>query len=405
MTSKDRQSPPLIVHVLFRFDVGGLENGVVNLINRLPHDRWRHAIVALDSISEPFCRRVHRTDVEYVALHKPPGHLLPLYPKLASLFRRLRPAVVHTRNLAALEASAPAWAARVPVRIHGEHGWDMSDIGGTNPRHRLARRLYRPFVHRYVALSNHLRHYLEDGVGIATSRIAQIYNGVDLQRFSPDDREAASVPGYPFDGQDVWTVAAVGRMQAVKDPVNLARAFVLACRMNPGATGRLRLVMIGDGPQLAEVRSTLSDAGLLERAWLPGERNDVAAILRRVDAYASPSKAEGISNTILEAMASALPVVATRVGGNPELVEDALTGRLVPAENSEALARALLEYLLDPALARRHGRAGLQVVERRFSLDRMVTDYDNLYATQLAARARDLMPTLVPAEEPTRTVL
>lgn len=396
--------PPLIVHVLYRFDVGGLENGVVNLINRLPREKWRHAIVALDCVSEDFCRRVQRSDVEYLSLRKPPGHLLPLYPKLIGLFRRLRPAVVHTRNLAALEASAPAWAARVPVRIHGEHGWDISDVGGTNPRHRLARRLYRPFVHRYVALSDHLRRYLEDSVGIPSARIVQIYNGVDLRRFNPDSVEAQAVPDYPFDGKDVWVVATVGRMQAVKDPMNLARAFVLACRAEPGNTKRLRLAMVGDGPQLAEVKKVLAEAGLLDRAWLPGERNDVAAILRRVDCYASPSKAEGISNTILEAMASGLALVATRVGGNPELVQDGLTGHLIPAGNSEALASALLHYLADPALSRRHGRAGLQVVERRFSLDRMVTDYDQLYSTLLTAKARELMSATNPSEGQTRTV-
>jgi glycosyltransferase involved in cell wall biosynthesis len=109
--------------------------------------------------------------------------------------------------------------------------------------------------------------------------------------------------------------------------------------------------------------------------------------MRGLDCFALPSLAEGISNTILEAMASGLPVVATRVGGNPELVEDGASGRLVPAADSDALARALLGYLDDRASAQRHGAAGRRLAERRFSLDRMVSDYGRLYERMLG-RAR-----------------
>jgi sugar transferase (PEP-CTERM/EpsH1 system associated) len=385
------ETAPLIVHVLYRFDVGGLENGVVNLINRLPRDKWRHAVLALDTVSETYCQRVERNDVTYVSLRKPPGHLVSLYPRLTRLLRDLRPAIVHTRNLAALEASVPAWMARVPARIHGEHGWDVHDKDGTNRRHRMARRVYRPFVHRYIALSEHIREYLQGKVGVPRGRISQIYNGVDDVRFRPVER-GEGVADYPFAAPGLWTIGTVGRMQAIKDQVNLARAFVAACKASSQAREHLRLVMVGDGPQREEVRAILAQGGVAGLAWLPGERRDVAEILRCLQCYVSPSKAEGISNTILEAMATGLPVVATRVGGNPELVEDRLTGRLVPAENSEALAGAILEYLADPATGRRHGRAGRQVVERRFSLARMVAAYDAVYSQVLEANAPRLIP-------------
>ena len=109
-------------------------------------------------------------------------------------------------------------------------------------------------------------------------------------------------------------------------------------------------------------------------------------ILRGLDCFALPSLAEGISNTILEAMACGLPVVATRVGGNPELMEEGMTGRLVPQANAEAMAGALFDYFDDPALARRHGRAGRQLILQRFSLDRMVSDYLSIYDGLLAGR-------------------
>jgi hypothetical protein len=103
-----------------------------------------------------------------------------LFPALFRLFRKYRPDVVHTRNLAALETTLPAWLAGVPVRIHGEHGWDVTDPDGTNPTYRLIRRLHRPFVTHYIALSGHLESYLRDAIGVPGGRVTRICNGVDL---------------------------------------------------------------------------------------------------------------------------------------------------------------------------------------------------------------------------------
>ena len=180
-----KDAPPLIVHVVHRFAIGGLENGLVNLINSLPSSSWRHAVIALTDIDPGFVRRVVRDDVEFVALRKGPGHAIPLYPKLYALMRSLRPRIVHSRNLAALEATVPAWAAGVPVRIHGEHGRDFNELDGKGRRYRYVRRLYRPFVSRYVALSPDLEQYLHDRVGVPVARIVQIFNGVDTERFRP----------------------------------------------------------------------------------------------------------------------------------------------------------------------------------------------------------------------------
>ena len=177
--------PPLVCHVVYRFDTGGLENGVVNLINHMPQAAARHMVVSLTEVDEGFAARVRRRDVEFVALKKPPGHGARLYPELVRLFRRCGPAIVHTRNLAALEMQpAAAWAG-VPLRVHGEHGRDTEDIDGSSRRHQWVRRLYSPFVHRYVALSRDLGSYLVQRVGIRETRVSQIYNGVDTLRFRP----------------------------------------------------------------------------------------------------------------------------------------------------------------------------------------------------------------------------
>jgi sugar transferase (PEP-CTERM/EpsH1 system associated) len=368
---------PLVAHVVLRFDTGGLENGVVNLINHMPVEAYRHAVIALTSITD-FRKRIARADVEFIALDKPAGHALKVYPQLYRLFRRLRPAIVHSRNLAALEVVVPAWAAGVPLRIHGEHGRDVGDLDGSNRKYQWVRRAYRPFVNRYVALSKDLENYLTDRVGVSAAAVAQIYNGVDVQRFTPAAARAP-IAGCPFADPDLFLAGTVGRMQAVKDQTLLARAFIAALEHAPELRSRLRLVMVGDGPLRHEAQRLLDAAGLAALAWLPGERSDIPDILRGLDAFVLPSLAEGISNTILEAMASGLPVIATRVGGNPELVTDGLTGVLVPAADLRPMAEALVDYARHPERARAAGRAGRAEAERRFSLQAMVAAYRDLY--------------------------
>ena len=213
---------------------------------------------------------------------------------------------MHTRNLAALEASVPAWLAGVPIRVHGEHGRDMGDLDGTSRRYRRVRRLYRPFVSHYVALSKDLERSLRDTIGQDSRPIAQIYNGIDTARFAPAPDVRARIEGCPFTDDDFWLVGTVGRLQQVKDQVTLAEAFVRAIKRGP-AMARMRLVIVGDGPLKARVEKVLDAAGMRQLAWLPGEREDVPEILSGLDCFALPSLAEGISNTILEAMACGLP--------------------------------------------------------------------------------------------------
>jgi sugar transferase (PEP-CTERM/EpsH1 system associated) len=380
------QEAPLVAHVIFRLDVGGLENGLVNLINRLPAERFRHAIVSLTDYSE-FRQRIWRRDVPVFALHKPPGNSPVILVRLWRLLRRLRPDIVHTRNLGALEATLPAALAGVPVRIHGEHGRDVDDLDGTNTRRQIVRRLYKPFVHQYIALSQDLGSYLHHKIGVPPSRIAQVYNGVDSTLFHPAKEHRIAVPHPNFSGPGHFVIGTVVRMQAVKDPLTLARAFVRLLQAVPGGERRLRLVMIGDGPLREPARMLLAEAGVGEYAWLPGERNDVARIMRSFDLFVLPSLAEGISNTILEAMATGLPVLATAVGGNPELIQAGVTGTLVPRDDPESMARAMRAYAESPELCRRHGIEARRTIERKFGMEAMVDAYMTIYDTLLAKNA------------------
>lgn len=378
-SSLSKVSAPLVLHLVYRFDTGGLENGVVNLINHMPPAAYRHAVVALTEVVPGFARRIERPDVEFISLHKPPGHAARLYPRLLQLFRQMRPAIVHSRNLAALECQVPAWWAGVPVAVHGEHGRDVDDLDGSRKRYQWMRRAYRPFVDQYVALSCDLAAYLRDRVGMPERRVSQIYNGVDIQRFHPAGAGRSPLPGSPFNDPTLWVVGTVGRMQTVKAQTLLARAFVRALALQPALRGRLRLVMVGEGPLRAEAQALLAEAGAADLAWLPGERADVPDVMRGLDCFVLPSLAEGISNTILEAMATGLPVLATRVGGNAELVVDGETGVIVPHGDTEAMAQALLALASDPGLAEAMGQAGRARVQRQFSLPAMVSAYQGLY--------------------------
>ncbi len=374
---------PLIVHVVYRFDMGGLQNGIANLINHLP-PVYRHAIVSLTDITD-FRQQIRRDDVDFISLHKPPGHGLWLYPRLFKLFRQLRPAIVHSRNLAALEVVVPAWLAGVPVRIHGEHGRDMADLHGSRRRYQWLRRLYSPFVNHWLALSRDLRDDLVERARIPAGRITQVYNGVDVARFAAASEWPSPIPGCPFDARTHWLIGTVGRMQEVKHPLLLARAFVELLTQQPALRATARLVMVGDGPLRAPCQALLDAAGLTALTWLPGERSDVPAIMRGLHCFVLPSLAEGISNTILEAMASGLPVIATAVGGNADLVRAGITGDVVPSDDSAALAAAIGRLARDPAHARALGAAGRRDAEQRFSLPAMVATYQAVYDRQRAA--------------------
>jgi len=166
----------------------------------------------------------------------------------------------------------------------------------------------------------------------------------------------------------------------------LVRAFLHLLEMTPDGRQRLRLVLVGDGVLRTEIEALVRQEQAINMVWLAGARDDVPQLLRGFDIFALPSLAEGISNTILEAMASGLPVVATRVGGTPEIIVDGVTGMLVPSADPTAMARALSSYIEKPGLMKCHGRAGRERVERVFSIERMVQQYEATYEELLARR-------------------
>jgi sugar transferase (PEP-CTERM/EpsH1 system associated) len=360
----------LIAHIVFRFDYGGLENGVVNIIQGTQDASFRHIVIAL-TVATEFATRLP----DGVAVHcieKKPGKDFGAYLRLYRLLRQLQPDIVHTRNMGTMECALVAYLARVPVRIHGEHGWDIFDPDGTKRKYRFMRRFLHRFVQQIVTVSADLRNWLTKIVDIPESKVKHICNGVDTDRFCVGEMQGHAA-------KEVVVIGSVTRFSPIKDPLNLVEAFIRLKGQQEPEEVSPRLAMIGDGELYECAVTRLREANLEPLAWLPGSRDDIPRLLRTMDIFVLGSLKEGISNTILEAMASGLPVVACDTGGNGELIEDGVNGVLVPPNDSGALANAIAGYLEDPERRRRHASASRDRVVSRFSITVMVDNYRSLY--------------------------
>jgi sugar transferase (PEP-CTERM/EpsH1 system associated) len=366
------RQPPLVVHLLYRLDTGGMETLLVDCINRMPPDRFRHAVVTLAGHTD-FARRITNPSVTLHTLDKRPGLSPGTHLAFWKLLRRLKPAVLHTYNLAAIEYHLAALLAGVPTRIHAEHGREASDPDGTNPKHNFLRRLMTPLIATYIPVSRDLRDWLRDTVGVPDAKNMLVPNGVDTQRYCP---HGTTIDHF---GADCFVVGTVGRIQAVKNQRLLVDAFALLRAKLPEHAARLRLAIVGDGPSMDEIRAHVDRTGLGGVTWLPGARADVAAVMRGFSVFALTSIAEGTPVTILEAMATGLPVVATRVGGIPEVVQQGRTGMLTPSGDAAALADALALYVCQPEIGREHGQAGRATIEQCYSINVTVETYSGLY--------------------------
>jgi sugar transferase (PEP-CTERM/EpsH1 system associated) len=373
---------PLVVHIIYRLAVGGLENSLVNLINLMPAERYRHAVVCLSDCTE-YRDRIRRPDVPAIAIHKRDGQDPGAYWRLWKVLRRLRPAIVHTRTLGTLEGNLYAALARVPGRVHGEHSQSTYTSGLHQFRHTVLRKTIHPLVHHYTTVNNDLADWLVETAGVPRPRITRIYNGVDTKKFHPNGGSRVPLGPPGFAREDSMVIGTVGRMQPVKDQLMLVRAFLHALESVPEGRKMLRLVLVGDGPLREPALGLLGAANALDLAWLPGERADIAEIMRGLDVFVLPSRNEGTSNTILEAMASGLPVIATRVGGNPELVEEGVSGWLTSPEDPPALSTALRRYMENSELRRLHGQTARSMAQSNFSMEAMINGYLTVYDTVL----------------------
>ncbi len=379
--------PLHIVHYVWGFHTGGLENGVVNLINHLPAGAYRHSIICQKGYDPQFFARIQAPNVAIYDIAKQEGTDIALFWRLAKLLWRLKADVFHSRNLSTLEGQLVAKLFQVPLRVHGEHGWDVGDLGGSNLKYQKLRRLLKGLVHRFVALSSEAEQYLLHTIGVASHKVQRICNGVDVQRF-----ETSSIADEPLPWQfnkSHLVFGTVGRMATVKNQPLLLDAFIELCSRYPDKADSLRLLLVGDGVLRQQLEAKTVAANLSHAVIFAGNSNNVPLMLSQMDVFVLPSLAEGISNTILEAMASGLPVIASKVGGNPELILPAhQLSHLFESNNVGQLADCMALYIKNPERYQEDSALVKKHCHNNFSLDSMVQRYHQLYQS---VRNKDLI--------------
>ena len=373
--------PVHVHHVLLSLEPGGLENGVVNVVNGLDPALFLSSVCCLKS-SGPFAARIRRDDVQVHSMGHGRGNDWRLPLRLARLFRATRTDIVHTRNAEAFfYAGLGARLAGVPVLLHSEHGRTFDD----RALRLYAQRLLSRWANGIFAVSGALRDDLVRYVGLRPSQVDVLHNGVDRSRFGSADRESARrLLGLDSDS---LVVGSVGRLVAVKNYALLLQAFA-ALRREDAV-----LLLAGDGPERAALEQLAQGLGVASRVRLLGHRDDVPAVLAALDVFALSSRSEGMSNTLLEAMAAGLPIVATRVGGNAEIVRDGVDGLLVDDGDAPGLAHALGELAVHVGRRAAMGASGRDRVATEFSIEAMVDRYANYYMTHFErARAAGRAP-------------
>ena len=286
---------PLVLHVIYRLAVGGLENGVVNLVNHMPADKYRHAILCMDGATD-FSSRLAR-DVEIIELRKRPGKDWASYRRLARVIRTLKPTLTHTRNFGALDTQVVAGLNDVPCRIHGEHGSDVFDVERTLWKNKSIHRVMRRFIHAYVTVSADLAGWLTSAIHVPPERVHVIPNGVDTIRFRASRPAGSESSRFGLGGR--FLIGTVGRMANVKNQLHLVDAFIALLIRRPDLRLRIGLVLIGDGPLRNACLDRLAAVSLSDAAFVPGRRNDIPDVMRALDIFVLPSLAEGMPNAIL----------------------------------------------------------------------------------------------------------
>jgi glycosyltransferase involved in cell wall biosynthesis len=287
--------------------------------------------------------------------------------EMAHLFRREQIDIVHTHNTYPhLYATLAARWAGVPVVIQTRHG----QRAGHGWKSRVSYRWAAKLVDRVVAVSDDAARLCVDVDGLPARKVQRIWNGIDRSQFE-------------FHGPVAEPIAiSVARLSAEKDFPTLLKATAIAAEHTPA----LQLRIVGDGPERPKLESLARELGIASRVEFLGERRDVPDLLKQAGFFVTASLTEGISLTLLEAMAVGLPVVATAVGGNPEIVRDGVTGRLAPANDPSALAAEMTALCVNIAHWSTMGQAGRDRVGEWFDVRRMVADYEALYQDLMQAK-------------------
>ncbi len=387
----DFQGRPIIAHVLHRLYLAGAEVLAAALGRRLgrPDDAaapYRFIFLCLDEIG-PLGEQLRAEGFTVIDLARRPGVNLAVARRIVAACREHRVALLHAHQYTPFfyAAMSRAWPTRLgpiirprPPILFTEHGRHYPDF---RRRKRIwANRLLLRRRDRVTAVGHWVGRALVDNEGLAASRIEVIHNGIDPEQFTPADESARRAARTALGiGPEQPVALQVARFHPVKDHATAIRAWAQVTKAVPDAV----ILLAGDGELRQEAEALGRELGVSETVRFLGVRDDVATLMAAADVFVLSSLSEGISVTLLEAMASGIAVAATRVGGNGEVVAEGETGLLSPRSDPESLAANLASLLSDPARARQMGRAGRQRLLDRFTQRQMHQAYADLYRTML----------------------
>jgi len=360
---------PRILQVVLSLNPGGTERLVMELARRL-HPSMPTAVCCLDNAGA-WAGELERVGISVTALNRRPGLHPSLGGRVAAVARAHGATVIHAHHYSPFVYSALARLRMpgLPV-IYTEHG-RLSDAGPSSKR-RVVNLLLRHFANDVYTVSDDVRQHLV-AEGFRRETVGVIYNGIEIGASPiPDTRARVRRELGVSDG--TFVVGTIARL----DPVKNLNTLVDAIGILSAEPAEVLLVVIGDGPERGSLERQVAERGLEDGIRFLGHRDDARDWLAGCDVYANSSISEGVSLTILEGMAAGLPVVATAVGGTPEVVDDTC-GRLVPARDASALADALRALGDDADLRRTLGQVARARVEQRFTLERMVGEYEGIY--------------------------
>lgn len=375
-----------IMHVVNDLRKGGLENGLVNLIERMDPARFEHVVCTVRGLG-PHAAGLQRKGVRIVSIEASASRSRFQTPALLTAIRDTRPHLVHSRNWGAIEAVLAARLTRSASVVHSEHGYDAESGLGDSRRRRYLRRVAFALADRVITVSSQLRAVHAQRTGFPARKITVIHNGVDCARFVPDARERDRVRRELDIPQRTFCIGCVANLLPVKDHMTLLKSL----RILDQEGTDWRVLLIGEGLERSALETFVhAQPGWRERVSFLGSSSRVPELLRAMDAFVLSSMAEGICNSLLEAMATGLPVVATSVGGNPEVIVDGQSGLLFPAGDAEALGRHLAGLRSAPQRRAELAAQGMEHVRREFSIDSMVRAYEELYSS-VGASSRAVM--------------
>lgn len=371
-----------IAHLITRLELGGAQQNT--LFSAAHHDRTRFAVslwAGRGGILDDEARSIPDADVRLLDFLRhpiaPPADAVAIV-RLAALLRSSRIELLHTHSSkAGIVGRLAATLAGTPAVVHTVHGWSFND---TQPP---ALRRFYVALERLAARRTHALVFvaqadLDRGAALKIGDPARYHlfrSGIDRDRYvaPPGAREATrGALGY---GPDDVVVGTLACLKAQKAPLDFVAAAAAAARSDP----RLRFFIAGDGELRGDVEREVAARGLAAKFRLLGWRQDVPEVLAAMDLFALTSKFEGLPRAVLQAMAAGVPVVATAVGGTPEVVRDGVTGRLVPPGAPDAAAAAIVDLAADPALRRSCVEAARARLGAEFDLRGMVAGLDRLY--------------------------